>query len=162
MASQIPSDPTFRSYSADQAKAYATTRLSYPQALYDIVLNHHAKTGGGFDCLLDVGCGPGNATRDVALSFNQAIGCDPGEQMIAAATGLGGTTKSGSDVRYVLSPAEEISHIDGLEPNSVDLLTSAMAVSCPSESLERDMLLIKYIRHIGSIWLSFGPRRPKF
>lgn len=28
--------------------------------------------------LLDVGCGPGNATRDVALSFDEAIGVDPG------------------------------------------------------------------------------------
>jgi hypothetical protein len=78
MASATPTDPTFRSYSADQAKAYATHRLSYKPAIYDTVLNFHSSTGGNFGLLLDVGCGPGNATRDVALSFDEAIGVDPG------------------------------------------------------------------------------------
>jgi ubiquinone/menaquinone biosynthesis C-methylase UbiE len=122
-------DPTFRSYSAEEAKLYAASRLSYSQNIYNKVLDHHAATGGEFDLLLDVGCGPGNATRDLSLSFDRTIGSDPGVQMIEAANALGGKTKSGKDIEFVVAAAEEISQIKGLEPASVDLLTSAMAVS---------------------------------
>jgi ubiquinone/menaquinone biosynthesis C-methylase UbiE len=121
-------DPTFRSYSADQAKLYASSRLSYSQSLYSKILNHHAATGGKFGLLLDVGCGPGNATRDLSPSFDRIIAADPGEQMIDTAKGLGGETKSGTGIEFVVSAAEETSHIQGLEPGSVDLLTAAMAV----------------------------------
>jgi len=123
-------DPTFRAYSAEEAKLYASARLSYSQNLYKKILNHHAATGGKFNLLLDVGCGPGNATRDLSRSFERTIGADPGEQMIEAAKALGGKTKSGADVEFVVSAAEEISQIEGLEPGSVDLLTAAMAVGC--------------------------------
>jgi trans-aconitate 3-methyltransferase len=123
-------DPTFRTYSAEEAKLYAASRLSYSQKTYDQVLDHHAATGGKFDLLLDVGCGPGNATRDLALSFENTIGADPGYQMIEAAKALGGKTKSGKDIEFVVAAAEEISQIHGLEPGSIDILTSAMAVSC--------------------------------
>ena len=129
MASTTPKDPTFRSYSAEQAKIYATRRLSYEHAIYDTVLSFHSSTGGKFGLLLDVGCGPGNATRDVASSFDEAIGVDPGANMIDEARGLGGNTKSDGVVRYEVFPAEEISSVKGLEEGSVDLLISAMAVS---------------------------------
>lgn len=129
MTTNSQKDPTFQAYSTEQARIYAAHRLSYPEALYNKVLEHHKSTGGHFNLLFDVGCGPGNATRDVALSFDQAIGADPGDAMIGAARGLGGKTKSGADIRYEVCPAEEISKIEGLELGSVDLLTSAMAVS---------------------------------
>lgn len=124
-----PKDSTFRSYSAEQAKLYAAHRLSYAAALYDVVLKHHSETGGQFGLLLDVGCGPGNATRDVALSFDRATGVDPGAAMIETARELGGKTKSAEAISFELSPAEELSSVKGLEANSVDLLTSATAVS---------------------------------
>jgi len=83
--------------------------------------------------LLDVGCGPGNATRDVALQFERAVGADPGEQMIEAAREIGGKTKSGEEIRFVVRVAEEISGIECLEEvngnGKVDLLIAAMAVS---------------------------------
>ncbi len=63
------------------------------------------------------------------------LGLDAGPAMIAAARELGGKTKSGSDIRYEVSPAEEISQAEGLQPGSVDLLTVAMAVSLLSFSL---------------------------
>jgi trans-aconitate 3-methyltransferase len=126
-------DPTFRSYSAEEAKLYAASRLSYSQSTYNKILDHHSATGGKFDLLLDVGCGPGNATRDLALSFDRTIGADPGEQMIEAANVLAGKTKSSKHIEFVVSPAEEISQIKDLAPGSVDLLTAAMAVSCVLE-----------------------------
>ena len=49
--------------------------------------------------------------------------------MIETAKEIGGKTKSEAEVKYVVSPAEEISKIEGLERGSVDLLIAAMAVS---------------------------------
>jgi hypothetical protein len=138
-------DPTFRSYSAEEAKLYAASRLSYSQNTYNKVLDHHTATGGKFDLLLDVGCGPGNATRDLALSFDRTIGADPGAQMIEAANALGGKTKSGKAIEFVVAPAEEISQIKHLGPSSVDLLTAAMAVSC----VERLQICAEFSRLIG-------------
>lgn len=128
MSATPHSDPTFRSYSTDEAKLYASQRLVYSQALYDVVLNHHSSTGGKFDLVLDCGCGPGRATVDLARLFDQAIGADPGAAMIATAEERRGKIKSGKDIRCVVSSAEEISKIDGLQPESVDLLTAALAV----------------------------------
>jgi ubiquinone/menaquinone biosynthesis C-methylase UbiE len=133
MSTKAHSDPTFRSYTAEQAKLYASQRFAYSQALYDVVLGHHTSTGGKLDLLLDCGCGPGLATRDLALSFNKTIGVDPGAAMIAAAQEIGGKTMSWDEIRYVVAAAEHISGIERLQPESVDLLTAAMAVSMGSE-----------------------------
>jgi trans-aconitate methyltransferase len=129
MSTASPSDPTFRPYNATQAQSYAAERTAYPTELYDTVFKHHVATGGRTDLLLDVGCGPGNATRDLAIVFDRAIGTDPGAEMIIAARQLGGRTRSGEEIRFEVSPAEEISKVNGVEPGSVDLLTAAMAVS---------------------------------
>lgn len=128
MTASKPSDPTFRSYTPDQARRYAESRPSYPPKLYDTILRHHAATGGRFDVLVDVGCGPGTATRDLAASFARAVGLDAGEEMIATARRLGGMTAKGEPVRFFVSEAERIADAEGVEKGSVDLLTSAMAV----------------------------------
>ena len=180
------SDPTFRSYSSTQAATYASQRLSYPSLLYNAVLEYHAATGGQFSQLLDVGCGPGNATRDVAVSFDRALGVDPGEAMIAAARGKGGKTRDGGDVKYVVGAAEELGNVEGVGEGSVDLVIAAMAVGYSFllvfldisrirtsqwvENLPRSTLfdfeLLYWIsadllaRRIGSIWTSSG-RRPR-
>jgi trans-aconitate methyltransferase len=64
-----PSEKTFTSFTSAQATAYASGRPAYSPALYDVVFSHHAATGGQFGTLLDVGCGPGNATRDCMQPF---------------------------------------------------------------------------------------------
>ena len=130
-ASDKLSDPTFRSYNSEQAKVYASQRLSYPELLYSAVLSHHSSTGGQLGLLLDVGCGPGNATRDMARSFEHALGVDPGEAMVVAAREQGGVTATGSEIRYVVSAAEELVAV---QDGEVDLLISAMAVGDFSSS----------------------------
>ena len=131
METTKPSDPTFRSYNAQQAQSYAISRTGYAVELYDMILNHHYETKGEFGSLLDVGCGPGNATRDLALAFDQAVGIDPGAEMIATATRIGGKTRIGNDIQFEISPAEECSKVEGINAESVDLLTAAMAVCRP-------------------------------
>jgi 2-polyprenyl-3-methyl-5-hydroxy-6-metoxy-1,4-benzoquinol methylase len=139
------SDPTFRSYTLAEAKIYAAHRLSYSEDLYNVVLSHHASTDGQFNLLLDVGCGPGNATRDLASSFDEVVGADPGEEMINAARELEGETKSGKKIRFEVCGAEELTKIEGLE-GKVDLLTAAMAAHCKSQHRGVNLLSAKLSR----------------
>lgn len=130
------SDPTFSKYTNKHAQKYAKERTSYSQKLYDIIIEHHVKTGGALNTLVDVGCGPGNATRDLALSFDTAIGLDPGQEMINAARQLAGVSSTGKKIEYGIASAEELSQAvraKGLltSKNGVDLVTAAMAVCLP-------------------------------
>ncbi len=101
-----------------------------PPALYTEILSHHAGTGGSFGRLLDVGCGPGNATRDIAPNFADAVGTDGSVEMVNAARKAGGRTKEGM-IRFEAANAEDLDGIQGLEAQSVDLITAAMAVRAP-------------------------------
>ncbi|KAJ3140362.1 hypothetical protein HK100_010259 [Physocladia obscura] len=123
-----PTDPTFRTYTTSQAAAYAAGRGGYTRTLYDEILDRHEASGGAFTSLLDVGCGTGSATRDLATRFTVARGVDPGESMIAIASQLGGTTATGALVEFSVIAAEDIASTDGLGPESVDLVTAAMAL----------------------------------
>lgn len=125
---QMPLDTTFRNYSEQQASDYAKGRLGYSDTLVDFILNYHHSSGGQNGTLLDVGCGPGTATRMLAPHFDVAYGVDPGESMIKLATDLGGQTRLGGPIIYTLSTAEDIDRIDGLPQSSFDLITAATAV----------------------------------
>lgn len=115
-------DSTFRAYSSEQANEYAQRRGGYPPALIDQILQHHTSTGGQLGTLLDLGCGPGNSTRDLAIHFSRAIGLDPSSSMISAARSVGGSCKSGQPIEFRVGEAEFCSDIpDG----SVDLITAA-------------------------------------
>lgn len=52
--------------------------------------------------------------------------------MIKTAAELGGETATGEKVRFVVGEAEACDGIEGVEEESVDVITSAMAV-CASE-----------------------------
>lgn len=133
------SDPTFRNYAPSQAQNYAKHRGGYPPQLISKVIEFHTSTSPdpstALTTVVDVGCGPGMATRDLAPYFSHAVGVDPGESMIATAQKLGGTTRSGEEIQYAVTSAETIDQ--GLlklgiwngneaEP-SVDLITAATA-----------------------------------
>lgn len=123
-------DPTFRSYDRASAAAYASHRKGYPQRLFDHILKQHVDAGGGLDVLVDVGCGPGPATRQLAPRFEKVYGLDPGDSMIDAARELGGSTKTGGRIVYALSSAEEIDvtlERMGVANESVDMITVATA-----------------------------------
>ena len=118
---------TFRKYKSIDAQKYGQIRSSYSAALYNHVLAHHAATSGNFGRLVDIGCGPGNATRDMALAFDEAVGIDPSEAMIQAANELGGKTKLGAEIQYEVRAAEECGATHGVEEDSVDMVICAMA-----------------------------------
>jgi trans-aconitate 3-methyltransferase len=130
-------DSTFRNYDSAQAKLYAKHRLAYPAILIEKVMEWHTSTSpdpeNALTTLVDVGCGPGTATFQLAPFFNTAIGLDPGESMIDTARSLSGITKSGAPVEFAISSAERIDEalaLAGLwdcKSPSVDLITAATA-----------------------------------
>ena len=121
-------EKTFRNYDPKQAATYAEQRPPYPSVLYTEIMNYHKATGGQFNTAVDVGCGPGNATRDLAAFFDRVSGVDPGVEMISQANKIGGTNKDGSPIQYVVAEAESFGHDQGFADGSVDLITSALAV----------------------------------
>ena len=126
-------EQTFRGYTVDQAKEYATSRRGYPPRLVEEVIKAHTDTGGALGTVLDLGCGPGNSTRDLAVHFDHAIGLDPGASMVSAATQLGGDARNGP-INFVQGEAEVC---EGIPDQSVDLVSAANQVT-------------------GSIWIAFG------
>lgn len=144
-----PKDPTFRSYTADQAAAYARSRKGYSSTLYEYLIRHHVSTGGKVEVLLDVGCGPGNATKELAQAFDHAIGCDPGLSMITQAKTEKYKTRTGDDVVFEVCPAEDLGSLKALGPGSVDMITCAMSV-CRADGSECLLLLTQVYRPIGS------------
>lgn len=117
----------FRAYTAAQGQNYSVVRPGYTPELFKFIIDHHTSTGGQLDTVVDVGCGPGQATKDLAPFFKNAIGLDPSEGMIDTARASAESEKL--PIRFEVSTAETLG-ID-LEPpisdGSVDLLTAATA-----------------------------------
>ncbi|KAK6845869.1 hypothetical protein PG990_007676 [Apiospora arundinis] len=125
-----PREVIFRNYSTEDGKHYANFRPHYHENLYKLVIDHHATTGGQFDTIVDLGCGPGTAVRELAPKFQHAFGLDPSEGMISAARSLGGVTSINELIRFEASSAEEIGSqlLPGGIPNaSVDLIVASTA-----------------------------------
>ncbi|KIW73511.1 hypothetical protein PV04_01624 [Phialophora macrospora] len=132
--SQDPNrDPTFRNYDAASAQRYLQHRPGYADKLIELVISHHTSSGGDLDLVLDVGCGPGIATRSLAPHFQHAIGADPGQSMIETARTVPCSTKSGEPITYEVCAAEALSGLSALRrfstdgSSSVDLITAATA-----------------------------------
>lgn len=125
----MATEKTFTNYSKEQADKYANARPAYSQELYKVITEHHTTTGGKLDTVLDVGCGPGLATRDIAKHFAHAIGVDAGQSMIEKARQLGGQTNTSEPIRYEVTGAEQLG--SNLSPpipdSSIDLITAANA-----------------------------------
>ena len=123
---------TFKQYNPAQAKAYAANRGTYHEKIYNIILDYHRTTGGSLHTLLDVGCGPGNATRPMARHFGTAYGLDPSPEMINTAKQISADsgvaeTSGGGKIEFVEGRAEDLGFLFD-NGRKVDLLMSAMAV----------------------------------
>jgi len=117
-------ESTFRSYGKDESKRYAQLRLAYHSSVYESIITQHTATGGQLDSLLDVGCGPGLATRDLAAYFKHATGIDAGESMIEVAQSMDMKTSTSEPVVFKLTSAENMA---GIGDNSIDVITAANA-----------------------------------
>jgi trans-aconitate 3-methyltransferase len=125
----ISDERTFRSYTSQQGADYAEARRNYHPSLYETIKEYHLSTGGQLRSLLDVGCGPGRATRSLATDFDHATGIDPSKGMITTALALENTGSKLAPIRFAMSSAEALGlDLDPPIPEaSVDLLTAATA-----------------------------------
>ncbi|WP_068083236.1 class I SAM-dependent methyltransferase [Novosphingobium rosa] len=92
--------------------AYARYRPDYPPEL----ATHLAGIAPSRRLALDVGCGNGQFTRQLAEAFDTVIGLDPSAEQIAHA-------EPHPRVTYGVAPAENL----GLEDQHADLITAAQA-----------------------------------
>jgi SAM-dependent methyltransferase len=121
---QYRREVTFSSYKKAESKHYAQARMAYHPSVYEAATTHHTATGGHLDSVLDIGCGPGLATRDLASYFKHVTGIDAGESMIEVARSMNFQTSSSEPVHFELTTAEEMA---GIENESIDLITVANA-----------------------------------
>jgi SAM-dependent methyltransferase len=102
----VPYDPTIYRGSA---RYYAPGRPPYSRELVATIADEVGLDGTGR--LLDVGCGPGILTVELAPSFEEAIGLDPDSHMLSA--GARRARAAGFDnIRWVDAVAEAIPTLD--------------------------------------------------
>jgi SAM-dependent methyltransferase len=102
----VPYDPTIYRGSA---RYYAPGRPPYSRELVSTLTDEVGLDGTGR--LLDVGCGPGILTVELAPSFDDAIGLDPDADMLAE--GERRARETGIDnIRWVRAVAEDIAALD--------------------------------------------------
>jgi SAM-dependent methyltransferase len=105
----VPYDPTLYRGSAP---FYARGRPPYSRELVRILTQEQGLDGSGR--LLDVGCGPGILTVELAPSFDEAIGLDPDADMLAEGARRAREARI-DNIRWVEAVAEYIPTL-GLRP----------------------------------------------
>ncbi|WP_332763666.1 class I SAM-dependent methyltransferase [Phenylobacterium sp.] len=99
------------------AQTYAAVRPGYPAALYDDLAALGALTPR--TRVLEVGCGGGQATGDLATRARSVVALDPGARLVDEARRKVGA----ANVEYVVARFEDYE----LEPEGFDLVASAQA-----------------------------------
>lgn len=109
------------------AKSYSNNRPSYSSQFYQVVDEYHT---GSRNRLIDVGCGPGTATFQLAdhlKSFNQILGTDISNAMVARArTRKEENSRRYTNVSFEVSSADDFSFLEDFDGNC-DMIT---AVQC--------------------------------
>jgi len=96
--------------------AYAKYRPRYPSNLYDAILQAGSQEMGR-ELAVDVGCGSGQATIDLAKYFTKVIGIDASESQLRS-------TLSASNVEYKLGTSEAT----GMPNNCADVVVAATSL----------------------------------
>ena len=104
---------SFPDYFSGQADTYARARPTYPDRLYQTILEHTPGRAVAWDCAT----GNGQAARGLAPHFRRVIATDASAEQIDAADPV-------DNVEYRVATAES----SGLASRSVDLVTVAQAL----------------------------------
>jgi len=99
------------------AASYAAFRPTYPPTIFRTVLEYHR---GPKNLCLDLGCGHGLISRELALSFTCVIGTDPSGGMIKQAQ----SSTTQKNVSFREASAEDLSFI---EDGSLDMVVAGQA-----------------------------------
>ncbi|CAR31107.1 ZYRO0E10032p [Zygosaccharomyces rouxii] len=110
------------------AKSYSSSRPSYPDEFYRVIDEYHV---GARNRLIDVGCGPGVATFQLAdklKPFNQIFGTDISNTMVERARGRKGENfEKYEGVNFEVSPGDDFSFLKGPD-NKCDMVTAVQCV----------------------------------
>ena len=107
---------------AAHASAYARYRPHYSMKVRDLIKSFMEKHGCGFDCIVDVATGSGQALTHWTEMFHKCVGVDiSGEQIKNARTAF--QEKGVKNVELHVSPAEDLP----LSSSSCDLVSCATA-----------------------------------
>lgn len=108
------------------ANSYDRSRPTYPSDFYQVLDQYHR---GSRHCVVDVGCGPGTATFQMAAQlhgFDQLIGTDISPTMISKANSSRGRDER---ISFAISSSEDFSFLGPAKANqqALDMVT---AVEC--------------------------------
>lgn len=105
------------------AVGYSKYRPTYPWSLYELIKEYHNRTNNGKPITLavDLACGTGQATQDVAKLSEHVIGIDHSEVMVGEAR------KNFGGSQFAFKIGNDLNFGDVVEPRSADLLTVAEA-----------------------------------
>lgn len=119
-------DETFRTFTPEQAAAYAEGRGgAYPSPIYESIMNYHT---GSRTLVLDVGTGPGKAVWDLVAYFDKAVGSDVSPEMISQARKDAVVKGLEGRVRFGVCGGEDCTSVlESHEVGMVDVITVAMA-----------------------------------
>ncbi|KAF8326835.1 S-adenosyl-L-methionine-dependent methyltransferase [Cantharellus anzutake] len=120
------------SKSSFNSLGYALFRPSYPSLLFETIYKYHASCPEAhWSRAVDLGCGTGQATLELAKKFDHVVGIDSSVGMIQTANeNTGGDTLTsslrigGRNIEYKAGSAEAFPFIGN---DSVDLITAAQA-----------------------------------
>uniref|UniRef100_UPI00398E497B putative methyltransferase DDB_G0268948 n=1 Tax=Pristiophorus japonicus TaxID=55135 RepID=UPI00398E497B len=99
----------------EHAALYQKYRPLSPAEIHNLILNYlQRKKGKPFSLAVDVGCGSGQSSRELAPFFEKVVGIDVSEAQIEEAKKMGGL----DNVSYRLGLAEQLE----FEDSSVDLV----------------------------------------
>lgn len=119
-------EKTFSAFTSQQAAADAEGRGgSYPQPIYQHILNYHQ---GPKERFLDVGTGTGKVVTDLIADFKWGIGCDSSVEMIEQAKKDAALLGIAKKTKFAVCGAEHCATalVEADEP-PVNLITVAMA-----------------------------------
>jgi ubiquinone/menaquinone biosynthesis C-methylase UbiE len=97
--------------------AYSKFRPSYSEEIYSLIYKFHSEHQGEHQLALDVGCGTGQATIEIANKFIQVYGIDTLQEQIDNATPR-------DNIIYQVGPGEDLTKF---KDHSVDLITVGTA-----------------------------------
>lgn len=107
------------------SSTYHSFRPTYPESLYEYLDDYHKRKISSKDLVIDVACGPGEATCVLSKYFKHTIGIDLSATMLATAK------QAYPSISFVQSPGETF--LDAVEPlgvtaGSVDMVTVAEGI----------------------------------
>ncbi|KAF9879707.1 hypothetical protein CkaCkLH20_02518 [Colletotrichum karsti] len=110
-------------------EAYESHRPPYPEALYDIIFQHHREYAGRWDTALDVGAGGGTVTKVLLQHFKHVVCSDAAAGYVSQAEHRFSQEKSAGRVSFAHRKFDEFDPATDLpQGRIVDMVTAGTCI----------------------------------